>query len=497
MGPVPARRVACATRERATWECGWRSLRYPFGAGPCRPARSVTRRKKPGQTRSPSRLCRSPTAAGGSGGQHLYCAPCDPTTHVRVSLRDRRDTRPHTHHLPRHPDVRRPAVQGPAAVDGAHAGARPVRPGGQADAPLRHLQARRHRRLHAPADWSQDDDTPFIKRVIGARRRHRRDPRRRASTSTAPRSTSRTSSPRARRPAAADDRPGDEHQWVIPEGELFLMGDHRAELGRLARHSGRSRVAGHRSGVAALLAARHASGSSRRPPTRSWRRRRHEPPAVNPALAGVALAVMVGAVVAGSARNARTAILGLVVVLVAAPLLADPPARAARPGRPRASAPCSPAISCGSPTRGPAARTGGSPVGWPTDAFLAAAAAVVGLRQPRPGRAGGRPGTRRGGRVRPRRPGDPAVLTGRDIMRVGIGLSSCSAGRSWSGRVSAARPMSSRSSSRRPHRRRSAAPSRSWRSRPVRRRHGFELSADDAAPARADGARARDPIEPR
>jgi membrane protease YdiL (CAAX protease family) len=47
---------------------------------------------------------------------------------------------------------------------------------------------------------------------------------------------------------------------------------------------------------------------------------------VNPALAGVAIVVIVGAIVAGSARNARTAILGLVVALVAAPLLADPPA---------------------------------------------------------------------------------------------------------------------------------------------------------------------------
>src|SRR6478735_3649857 len=61
-----------------------------------------------------------------------------------------------------------------------------------------------------------------------------------------------------------------------------------------------------------------SSGSSGRPPTRSWRRRRHEPPGVNPALAGVALVVIVGAVVAGSAKNGRTAILGLVVTLAAA-----------------------------------------------------------------------------------------------------------------------------------------------------------------------------------
>ena len=98
---------------------------------------------------------------------------------------------------------------------------------------------------------------------------------------------------------------------------------------------------------------------------------------MNPALAGVAIVVIVGAVVAGSARNARTAILGLVVALVAAPLLADPPAAplglAAR---------LVAAVLAGYllwvATRGPAARTGGTLVGWPTEAFLAIAAAVVG-----------------------------------------------------------------------------------------------------------------------
>src|SRR5688572_4946273 len=46
--------------------------------------------------------------------------------------------------------------------------------------------------------------------------------------------------------------------------------------------------------------------------------------AVNPALAGVALAVVLGAIVAGSARNARTAVLGLILALVGASFVADP-----------------------------------------------------------------------------------------------------------------------------------------------------------------------------
>jgi len=45
---------------------------------------------------------------------------------------------------------------------------------------------------------------------------------------------------------------------------------------------------------------------------------------VNPALAGVALAVVVGGVFAGSTRDARAAVLGLVVVLVGTPFVADP-----------------------------------------------------------------------------------------------------------------------------------------------------------------------------
>ena len=144
-------RVACAVRVRATGECLLGSRRYPpIGLGPCRPAASVTRRETAGQTRSTGTVMQPADRPAAAPGVSPYtAASCDPTTHARVSLRDRRDTRPHAHHLLRHPDLRRPAVQGPAAVDGAHAGARAVRPGGQADAALRHLQARRHRRLHA------------------------------------------------------------------------------------------------------------------------------------------------------------------------------------------------------------------------------------------------------------------------------------------------------------------------------------------------------------
>ena len=121
---------------------------------------------------------------------------------------------------------------------------------------------------------------------------------------------------------------------------------------------------------------------------------------MNPALAGVALAVVVGALVAGSARNARTAILGLVVTMVGASALADPlPASLGLAARLVA------AILAGYllwvATRGTGLRTGGSLVGWPTDAFLAAAAAIVGYGSHGLGAPADRSGPRVGRRVRP------------------------------------------------------------------------------------------------
>ena len=181
---------------------------YALRAGPCRPSGSVTRREKAGQTRSIGSLCSRTTAIGGAAGQPLYCRSCDPTTHVRVSLRDRRDARPHAHHLLRHPDVHRPTVQGPAAVDGAHAGTRSVRPGGQVDAALRHVQAWRHRRLHAAPRLDPGGRHAVHQARHRARRRDGRHPRRPCLHQRSPSSTSRTSMPiGAGRSAATDDRP--------------------------------------------------------------------------------------------------------------------------------------------------------------------------------------------------------------------------------------------------------------------------------------------------
>ncbi len=142
---------------------------------------------------------------------------------------------------------------------------------------------------------------------------------------------------------------------------------------------------------------------------------------MNPALAGVALAVVIGAVVAGSARNARTAILGLVVTMVGAPFIADPlPTTLALAARLVA------AILAGYllwvATRGPRIRTAGSLIGWPSDAFLAIAAAVVGYGSQGLGApAAGPPLAATAGFALAALAVLP-VVTGRDIMRIGVGL---------------------------------------------------------------------------
>jgi hypothetical protein len=142
---------------------------------------------------------------------------------------------------------------------------------------------------------------------------------------------------------------------------------------------------------------------------------------VNPALAGVALAVVLGALMAGSARTARTAILGLVVTMVSAPVLADP-----LPGSLGLAARLVAAILAGYllwvATRGPRLRTGGSLVGWPTDAFLAAAAAVVGYGSHGLGAPAAGPALASAAGFALAALAIVPIATGRDVLRVGIGL---------------------------------------------------------------------------
>ena len=108
---------------------------------------------------------------------------------------------------------------------------------------------------------------------------------------------------------------------------------------------------------------------------------------MNPILVGVALAVSAGAVVAISARDARTALMGLAITVVAAPFLSDPlpplstlamrVVGAALAAYLLRSAVMSNADELDGGSR-PSGH-GGSRIGWPTETLLAIAAWVVGL----------------------------------------------------------------------------------------------------------------------
>ena len=271
-----------------------------------------------------------------------------------------------------------------------------------------------------PADWVQDNGTPFIKRVIGVggdtveirdgdviiNGDEIDEPYLYADEATGPPQTT----------TRADD---DQSDWVIPEGELFLMGDHRAELRGLAGLRARPRRQRHRARMAPLLADRHV-----RDPPDADLPGAGASHAMNPALAGVALAVIVGAIVAVSARDARTAVLGLAVTLVARTGLADPSPRPSGMAA-RVVAAVLAVYLLWIAVRDGEAPTGGSRLGWAAEAALAAAAAIVGLR---PARARGRRARARRSRRRPgsRWPPWPSRRSSPAATSSGSGSGSCS-----------------------------------------------------------------------
>jgi hypothetical protein len=100
---------------------------------------------------------------------------------------------------------------------------------------------------------------------------------------------------------------------------------------------------------------------------------------MNLVLAAIGIAAVAGAVVAVSSRQARVAILGLVVALVAVPVIADP-----RPDILPLAGRLLAALLSGYllwiTARSEATRvTAGSRLGWPVEALAAAAAGVVGF----------------------------------------------------------------------------------------------------------------------
>lgn len=152
---------------------------------------------------------------------------------------------------------------------------------------------------------------------------------------------------------------------------------------------------------------------------------------MNPALAGVALAVVVGAVVATSARNARAAVLGLVLALIGAALVADP-----LPDSLGLLARLIGSVLCGYllwvATRGADAITGGSRLGWPAEGLIAVSAALAGYASHAPAGPAGGGGSLLGAADGPALAQAAGfavaalaagpIVNGRDVVRVGIGL---------------------------------------------------------------------------
>jgi hypothetical protein len=142
---------------------------------------------------------------------------------------------------------------------------------------------------------------------------------------------------------------------------------------------------------------------------------------MNPALAGVALAVIVGAIVAASARDARTAVLGLGVALTAAPAIADP-ITATTGMAARVVGAVLAIYLLWITVRDGEADTGGSSIGWVAEAALAAAAAVVGFDQHGLGAKGLGPAEAQAAGFALAALAVAPLITGRDVLRIGIGL---------------------------------------------------------------------------
>ena len=109
-----------------------------------------------------------------------------PTLQPRVSLRGRRDARPHPRHLLRHPELHRAALPGAAELDGADPGARAVRAGGQAHARAGTRTAAATSSCSTrPPTWTQRPDAVHQARHRPARATRSRSRTTASSTSTA------------------------------------------------------------------------------------------------------------------------------------------------------------------------------------------------------------------------------------------------------------------------------------------------------------------------
>jgi hypothetical protein len=140
---------------------------------------------------------------------------------------------------------------------------------------------------------------------------------------------------------------------------------------------------------------------------------------MNPALAAVAVVTIGGAILAVSARDVRVTLLGLLLVLLGAPLIADPwPGPLAILIRIAASLLAIRLVAIG--LRGDVA-TSGSRIGWPAEVLLAAAAAVIGFGSHGLGAVGIGPAEAQAAGFALVVLGAAPLFTGRDALRLAVG----------------------------------------------------------------------------
>jgi hypothetical protein len=140
---------------------------------------------------------------------------------------------------------------------------------------------------------------------------------------------------------------------------------------------------------------------------------------VNPALLAIAAATVAGAVLAVSARDVRATVLGLLVVLLAAPLIADPwPGPLSILARIAAALLAIRLLLIG--LRGDAV-TSGSRIGWPAEALVAAAAGVVGFGSHGLGAVGLGPAEAQAAGFALIALAAGPLFTGRDALRLAVG----------------------------------------------------------------------------
>lgn len=142
---------------------------------------------------------------------------------------------------------------------------------------------------------------------------------------------------------------------------------------------------------------------------------------------GVAIAVVFGGAIAVSARTPRTAVLGLLIVLVGSGFVADP-----LPDSLGLAARIVGAVLAGEllwvAIRGAELRTEGSRLGWPAELLVAAAGAAVGLGSFGLGAPAAGPIEAQAAGFALGALAIAPLTNGRDILRIGVGLNLLIAG---------------------------------------------------------------------